>query len=156
MLTLYNYLTSDDNSIVCNDNYFNIFTVGLIAKSTQQNRVIDEICKADNISYIGNLKFKSKFTGTTIYITDISTGAKTVANILMFPSKIVNLSECGDNLLRTIFRFNSGTLYLNRHFTDLDLLKNGKTPIKCVSKTAIFEASGFKEAMIWNENWQDN
>ena len=45
-------------------------------------------------------------------VTFLSTGCKTVLNVIMFPETIFSVAECGENALREILKLKEGNIYL--------------------------------------------
>ena len=47
----------------------------------------------------------------TLDIDNLSTGCKTVLNVMYFPKKIFCLKECGDNALDVLYHLEQGSVY---------------------------------------------
>ena len=67
--------------------------------------------KIDASRLIGKYKIESKFNGVTLDIDCLSTGCKTVLNVLYFPEKVFCLKECGDNALEVLYGLENGAVY---------------------------------------------
>lgn len=74
----------------------------------------DYIKKIDESEYLGNLRMKSKFTDTVVSIDKLSTGCKTLYNILLNADNnkiVVNTIECGYNVIHEIMLLEKGNVY---------------------------------------------
>lgn len=80
-----------------NDVFFNQNTV--LKLDDKANAIVERI---DESELDGKYKIKSKFNGVTLDIDCLSTGCKTVLNVLYFPNKVFCLKECGDNALEVL------------------------------------------------------
>ena len=89
-----------------NDVYFNQNTVSVL-----DDRAGSIVEKIDASRLIGKYKIESKFNGVTLDIDCLSTGCKTVLNVLYFPEKVFCLKECGDNALEVLYSLEEGTVY---------------------------------------------
>ena len=119
MLTI--YLNKDDipveiEYIECNDHFFE-FNVSIEHMDSLQV-VKDYINKIDQSFYIGNGRVISKFSKNTEgyietqNISVLSTGCKTLLNVLFFPEKVFNTIECGYNAVEEILKLDNGKIYL--------------------------------------------
>lgn len=89
-----------------NDVFFNQNTV--LKLDGKANSIVEQI---DDSKIDGKYKIKSKFNGVTLDIDCLSTGCKTVLNVLYFPDKVFCLKECGDNALEVLYGLAQGTVY---------------------------------------------
>lgn len=116
--------------IPSNDALFDL-NVGRLNVDDTIRAIIKEI---DNAEYIGNYKVETRF-GIVADMTDLSTGCKAAINVYVFPDKMINCIECGDNALQVIFRLKNGNIlckyapaYLNMTVqVNVMLHHNGKT-----------------------------
>ena len=96
----------------CNDSYFNDIATTSFIEGAGTN-YIKEI---DNTEYIGNLHIKSKFNGNEKGIDCISTGCKTIYNIIYAAKEnkniVISTIECGYNALDKIMELNEGKIYM--------------------------------------------
>lgn len=72
--------------------FFNQKTVSRI--DDKASAIVEKI---DASKLIGKYKMESKFNGVTLDIDCLSTGCKTVLNVLYFPDKVFCLKEWWDN-----------------------------------------------------------
>ena len=89
--------------IVLNDLFFNQNTVSLIDERAE--KIIETI---DDAKLIGKYKISSKFNEVALDIDRLSTGCKTVLNVLYYPDKVFCLKECGDNALEVLYGLEKG------------------------------------------------
>lgn len=109
MITIYkNKKDIPDNMdyVELNDVFFNQNTV---SKLDDRAKVIVE--KIDNSRLIGRYKIESKFNGVTLDVDCLSTGCKTVLNVMFFPDKVFCIKECGDNALEVLYKLEDGAVY---------------------------------------------
>ena len=99
-------IPSDKEYVELNDVFFNQKTVSWI--DDKASAIIEKI---DASKLIGKYKRESKFNGVTLDIDCLSTGCKTVLNVLYFPDKVFCLKECGDNALEVLYGLKAGAVY---------------------------------------------
>ena len=95
-----------ENVININDVYFNKYTFGKLDYATSKS-IIKEI---DGVELTQDFKIISKFTNGILDLTKLSTGCKTLLNVIYlieynkYPQvKAINCTECGWNALEQIF-----------------------------------------------------
>ena len=98
-------IPDDMDYVELNDVFFNQNTV---LKLDDRASVIVE--KIDASRLIGKYKIESKFNGVTLDVDCLSTGCKTVLNVLYFPDKVFCLKECGDNALAVLYALEAGAV----------------------------------------------
>ena len=86
-----------------NDVFFNQNTV---LKIDERAGTIVE--KIDASKLIGKYRMESKFNGVVLDIDCLSTGCKTVLNVMYFPDKVFCIKECGDNALEVLYGLDAG------------------------------------------------
>lgn len=109
MITIYKDkkdIPVDKEYIELNDVFFNQNTVSKL--DDRANAIIENI---GDSKLIGKYKIESKFNGVTLDIDCLSTGCKTVLNVLYNPEKVFCLKECGDNALETLYGLEDGAVY---------------------------------------------
>lgn len=125
-----------------NDVFFNQNTV---SKLDDRAKVIVE--KIDNSRLIGKYKIESKFNGVTLDIDCLSTGCKTVLNVMFFPDKVFCIKECGDNALEVLYKLEDGAVYSDYAVIPFEM-----------DKVRVFEGerariiSDYEELKEWWEN----
>lgn len=119
MITIYkskNDIPQDLEYIELNDIFFNQNTV---VKLDERAREIIE--RIDESKWLSKYKIESKFNGTALDIDCLSTGCKTVLNILYFPDKVFCIKECGDNALEILYYLNGGSVYSDYAMIPFDM-----------------------------------
>ena len=116
MITIYKKKPSktDMELVTLNDLFFN--------KHTAQS-LDDIIEKIDNSKMVDKYTIGSKFNGTVLNTDKLSTGCKTVLNIIYNPDKIFDICECGDNALDVIYTLPQGNVYCSYPFISFDMDK---------------------------------
>ena len=103
--------------------------------------------KIDASRLIGKYKIESKFNGVTLDIDCLSTGCKTVLNVLYFPEKVFCLKECGDNALEVLYSLEAGTVYSDYAIIPFDMDK-----VKVSDKNGTRIISDYEELKEWWNN----
>ena len=97
-----------ENWILRNDWYFNLYTSNL--EFTDEDRAV--ILKIDHAKLIENKQIETKYGIGTV--RNLSSGCKTLLNVLKNPGKVVNADECGKNVLDILFSMDGILLYMTR------------------------------------------
>ena len=134
-------IPDDMDYVELNDVFFNQNTV---LKLDDRASVIVE--KIDSSRLIGKYKIESKFNGVTLDVDCLSTGCKTVLNVLYFPDKVFCLKECGDNALAVLYALEAGAVYSDYAVIPFDM--NGVKVYDKKGMRAIFKYEELKE--WWN------
>lgn len=145
MITIYKDkkdIPKDKEYIELNDIFFNKNTVLLL--NEQAKSIIEKI---DETEMESKYKIKSKFNGVILDIDCLSTGCKTVLNVLYFPEKVFCIKECGDNALEVLYRLEQGRVYSDYAVIPFDM----KEVLVC-SKTGINRIDDYEELKEW---WED-
>lgn len=145
MITIYKDkkdIPKDKEYIELNDIFFNKNTVLLL--NEQAKSIIEQI---DETEMESKYKIKSKFNGVILDIDCLSTGCKTVLNVLYFPEKVFCIKECGDNALEVLYRLEQGRVYSDYAVIPFDM----KEVLVC-SKTGINRIDDYEELKEW---WED-
>ena len=132
-----------ENVININDVYFNKYTFKKLEYETTKN-VVKEI---DGVELTQDFKIISKFTDSILDLTKLSTGCKTVLNILYNQDKVFNISECGLNAISLIYEMSVGNVYVNTLVTPL--LKDMDCNIEVVVKKASYNFASISDLRSW-------
>lgn len=124
-----------------NDIFFNKYTAEkLNEKASQIIEVIDGSKMVDRFSII------SRFDGNKLSIDKLSTGCKTVLNIMYNPDVVFDLRECGDNALDVIYSLEAGNVFCDYPMISVEM----KTVIVGDETKKII--NGYDELLAW---WSD-
>lgn len=74
-------------------------------------RAADIIARIDDSKLLGKFKIESKFNKVILDVDCLSTGCKTVLNVMYFPDKVFCIKECGDNALEVLYGLDEGSVY---------------------------------------------
>lgn len=99
-------IPQDKNYIELNDIFFNQNTATKL-----DDRAAKYIQMIDGSELFSKYKIRSRFDDITLNTDQLSTGCKTVLNVLYFPDKVFCLKECGNNALEILYSFEQGNVY---------------------------------------------
>ena len=118
MITIYQKkaIPKDMQLVTLNDIYFNKHTVDLL-----DEQAAEIIRRIDHSEMLSKYTISSRFNGTVLNIDKLSTGCKTVLNILYNPDKVFDICECGDNALDVIYSLPHGNVYCAYPFISFDM-----------------------------------
>lgn len=135
-------IPNDKEYIELNDVFFNQNTVLKIDEKAET--IVEQI---DASKLIGKYKMKSKFNGVVIDIDCLSTGCKTVLNVLYYPDRVFCLKECGDNALEVLYGLEEGAVYSDYAIIPFDMRK-----VKVSDEKGIKVVSDYEELKEWWNN----
>lgn len=135
-------IPDDMHYVELKDVYFNQNTVSVL--DDRAGAIVEKI---DASRLIGKYKIESKFNGVTLDIDCLSTGCKTVLNVLYFPEKVFCLKECGDNALEVLYSLEAGTVYSDYAIIPFDMDK-----VKVSGKNGTRIISDYEELKEWWNN----
>ena len=107
-----------------------------LAKYNVSQKEIDLIQQVDEAKLTPDKHIETKYGLGTI--RNLSSGCKTLLNIVKHPDKVVNVEECGPNVLRIIFTMDNIKIYMSRptlfdipddakiRFNDSDIVTGGR------------------------------
>ena len=101
MITIFknkNDIPGDMDYIELNDVFFNQNPASRL--DSMASAIIEKI---DDSRLVDKYKIESKFNGVVVDIDCLSTGCKTILNVLYFPNKVFCMKECGDNALEVLY-----------------------------------------------------
>lgn len=127
-----------------NDIFFNKYTADLL-----DDRAREIIAKIDHSEMVNKYTVKSRFDGLALNIDKISTGCKTVLNIMYHSDKIFDIRECGENALDVIYALDSGNVYC-----EYPLISFEMEAVSIYEKTGKRVVDSYDELKEWwsNEN----
>lgn len=108
MIDIYTEKRDSKDWILQNDLYFNLHTSN---EEMYQNE-INLIRQVDEAKLTTDKHIETKYGLGTI--RNLSSGCKTLLNIIKHPDKVVCVEECGPNVLKIIFTMNNIKIYMSR------------------------------------------
>lgn len=144
MITVYKMsaIPKGTSIIELNDVYFNQYTAELL-----DDRAKNVIKKIDQSEQIGPFTIRSRFDGMTLNIDKLSTGCKTVLNVMYNPDTIFDIRECGDNALDVLYALNEGKICC-----EYPLISFGMTKVRVRGKKEDRIIASYDELKEW---WLD-
>ena len=145
MITIYKNKKDIPDSmdyIELNDVYFNQNTASVLDEKAE--KIIEEI---DGSKQVGKYKIRSRFDDVIIDIDRLSTGCKTVLNILYNPDKVFCLKECGNNALEFVYSLDQGNV-----FSDYALIPFNMKAVKVKTSSGLTVISDYEELKEWWSN----
>lgn len=109
MITIYKSkkdIPQEMDYIELNDVFFNQNT-----PEKFDDRASGIVEKIDDARLLGRYKIQSKFGREILDVDRLSTGCKTVLNIMYFPDKVFCIKECGENALKILYGLKQGAVY---------------------------------------------
>ncbi len=127
-----------------NDQYFNKYTADKLDENASE--IIEKI---DKSKMIDKYSISSRFDGTKLNIDKLSTGCKTVLNIMYNNEKVFNVAECGENALSVIYALKHGNIFCDYPMIAFDM-KN----VEAIDSKGTHVFSDYEELKAWwkNEN----
>ena len=132
----------DMEYVELNDVFFNQNTAAKL-----DNYAKEMIKQIDEAELLSKYKIESKFNGTTLDVDCLSTGCKTVLNVLYFPDKVFCLKECGDNALDVLYSLDSGSVY-----SDYAVISFDMDAVKVSDSQGVRIIDDYEELREWWEN----
>ena len=132
MIDIYTERKDSKDWIFYNDLYFNLNT----GNEDMSQKEIDLIQQVDEAKLTPDKHIETKYGLGTI--RNLSSGCKTLLNIVKHPDKVVNVEECGPNVLKIIFTMDNIKIYMSRptlfdipddakiRFNDSDIVTGGR------------------------------
>lgn len=132
MINIYTEKKNSKDWILHNDLYFNLNT----GNEEMSQKEIDLIRQVDEAKLTPDKHIETKYGLGTI--RNLSSGCKTLLNIMKHPDNVVNVEECGPNVLRIIFTMDNIKIYMSRptlfdipndtkiRFNDSDIVTGGR------------------------------
>ena len=132
MIDIYTEKKDSNAWILQNDLYFNINT----SNEEMSQKEVDLIRQIDGAKLTPDKHIETKYGLGTI--RNLSSGCKTLLNIVKHSDKVVNVEECGPNVLKIIFTMDNIKIYMSRptlfdipddaeiRFNDSDVVVGGR------------------------------
>ena len=125
-----------------NDVYFNEVTFDLL-----DERAKEIVEKIDGTEILSKYKVKSRFGDEILNIDKLSSGCKTVLNVLYNSDKVFWIMECGENALEVLFQLEKGNVYCETPMIPFEFSK-----VRTWTGKDSKEISDYEELKEW---WQD-
>ncbi len=135
-------IPQDKEYIELNDIFFNQNTATKL-----DNRAEKYIQMIDGSELISKYKIRSRFEDITLNTDQLSTGCKTVLNVLYFPDKVFCLKECGNNALEILYSFDVGNVYSEYAMIPFDMEQ-----VKAQTSRECKVIEDYEELKEWWEN----
>jgi len=144
MITIYKKKAIPKNMelVVLNDVYFNKYTAEML-----DGKAAEIIEKIDHSKMLSKYTISSRFDGTALNIDRLSTGCKTVLNIMYNPDKVFDICECGDNALDIVYSLPQGNVYCAYPFIAFEM-----GMVHVCDKQGTHEIASYEELKEWWEN----
>ena len=144
MITVYKEkaIPKDMELIRLNDIYFNKFTADKL-----DDKAKDIIFAIDQSELADRFSIKSRFDGGILNIDKLSSGCKTILNIMYNPTKVFDIRECGENAIDTIYGLESGNITCEYPLISFDMKK-----VIAVDKNGSKEFDSYDSLKEW---WSD-
>ena len=114
MIDIYTEKKASKEWIIQNDLYFNLHT----GNEDMSENEINLIQQVDEAKLTPDKRIETKYGLGTI--RNLSSGCKTLLNIVKHPDKVVSVEECGPNVLNIIFKMDNIKIYMSRpSFADI-------------------------------------
>ena len=114
MIDIYTEKIDSPDWIIQNDLFFNLYT----SNEEMTDRDIKLIRQVDDANLTTDKRIETKYGLGTI--RNLSSGCKTLLNIVKHPEKVVCGEECGPNVLNIIFKMDHIKIYMSRpSFADI-------------------------------------
>ena len=108
MIDIYTEKKESKDWIIQNDLYFNLNT-GNEEMTPNEKELIQQV---DDAQLTSDKHIETKYGLGTI--RNLSSGCKTLLNIVKHPEKVVCVEECGPNVLKIIFAMDNIKIYMSR------------------------------------------
>ena len=132
MIDIYTEKLNSNDWILQNDLYFNLNT----SNEEMSQKEVGLIRQIDGAKLTPDKHIETKYGLGTI--RNLSSGCKTLLNIVKHSDKVVNVEECGPNVLKIIFTMDNIKIYMSRptlfdipddtemRFDDSDIVVGGR------------------------------
>ena len=132
----------DMEYIELNDIFFNKNTV--LKLDDRADKIVE---KVDGAKLLNKYKFESKFNGVTLDVDCLSTGCKTILNVVYFPDKVFCIKECGENALEILYNLQEGFVY-----SDYAMIPFELKAVEVISNAGKKVINDYEELKEWWNN----
>lgn len=125
-----------------NDLFFNQNTA---VKLDEKAKVFIE--KIDGSKMVGRFKIESKFNRAILDIDCLSTGCKTVLNVLYHPDIVFCIKECGENALESLYQLEHGLV-----FSDYAMIPFKMNEVHVLTHSGLRTITDYDDLKEWWDN----
>lgn len=143
MIDIYMEKKDSKDWIIKNDLFFNLNT----SNEEMTDKEIALIQQVDNAKLTSDKHIETKYGLGTI--RNLSSGCKTLLNIVKHPEKVVCVEECGPNVLKVIFTMDHIKIYMSRP-TLTEIPDNAK--IRFNDSDVVTGSAGYNE--WWSKEYE--
>lgn len=143
MIDIYTEKKDSKDWIIKNDLFFNLNT----SNEEMTDKEIALIQQVDNAKLTSDKHIETKYGLGTI--RNLSSGCKTLLNIVKHPEKVVCVEECGPNVLKVIFTMDHIKIYMSRP-TLTEIPDNAK--IRFNDSDVVTGSAGYNE--WWSKEYE--
>ena len=143
MIEIYTEKKDSKDWIIKNDLFFNLNT----SNEEMTDKEIALIQQVDNAKLTSDKHIETKYGLGTI--RNLSSGCKTLLNIVKHPEKVVCVEECGPNVLKVIFTMDHIKIYMSRP-TLTEIPDNAK--IRFNDSDVVTGSAGYNE--WWSKEYE--
>lgn len=143
MIDIYTEKKDSDDWILQNDLYFNLNT----SNEAMTEKEIALIRQVDDAVLTKDKHIETRYGLGTI--RNLSSGCKTLLNIMKHPDKVICVEECGPNVLKIIFQMDNIKIYMSRpSFTTIP----DDTQIRFNNNEVVTGSTGYNE--WWSREYE--
>ncbi|SFR70566.1 DUF4869 domain-containing protein [[Clostridium] aminophilum] len=144
MITVYkeNAIPKNMDLIRFNDLFFNKYTAEKL-----DERAVNIIYTIDHSKMMDQFSFQSRFDGCLLNIDKLSSGCKTVLNVMYNEDKVFDIRECGENAVDAIYELGSGNITCKYPLISFEMKK-----VVAIDKRGSREIDSYESLKEW---WSD-
>ena len=141
------YTKYKEGYVLSNDIEFNTNTLNKMLNddSLQYKKVISTV---ENVTFANADKIISKINGEPLSMVNISTGCKTILNIMYNQNKIISTLECGDNYSKYIYKLD-GKIYMPDFLLPLNMDEIGDINIELFDNDNVIKFNNIYDLERW-------
>ena len=144
MITVYkeNAIPKNMDLIRFNDLFFNKYTAEKL-----EERAVNIIYAIDHSKMVDQFSVQSRFDGSLLNIDKLSSGCKTVLNVMYNEDKVFDIRECGENAVDVIYELGSGNITCSYPLISFEMKK-----VVAIDKRGSREIDSYESLKEW---WSD-
>lgn len=144
MITVYkeNAIPKNMDLIRFNDLFFNKYTAEKL-----DERAVNIIYAIDHSKMVDQFSVQSRFDGSLLNIDKLSSGCKTVLNVMYNEDKVFDIRECGENAVDAIYELRAGNITCSYPLISFEMKK-----VVAIDKRGSREIDSYESLKEW---WSD-